>query len=266
MIFRRLYSLLRVLVVVVWAAAVVSCSYPVPAPKQPSLGKPNAMLSLAREVVDMPEQVIPSDVIFEGVVTANDRSDNFYQSIVIEDETAAVEIKVGLYDLHNRFPLGARVRVDASGLAVMLYDGVVQMGRTRYDYNDHTVEPLGTPIELDARVEVVAKESPAEPTIVVVGELQPDMCGGLVRVVGVEYVGEEPCWATSDYGVVAEREFRTSQGDTIVVATSRYADFADQFIPTEEVNICGILYCNKQADNRFEYKLKMRSVEDVEKF
>lgn len=247
--------------VVFLVAHLVGCDYAEPKPEQLVL-RPNAPISLAAEVAAGWSMVIPEGVVFGGTVTANDVGGNFYRTIVVEDESGAVELNVGLYDLHNRFPIGSRVRIDAGGLVVMLYEGVVQMGRAIYPYNSHTVEPLGTHIEVDRRIEVEEEVCALEPQNIVVGQTEGDMCGRLVRVSAVRYVGQPSGWATERYGSMVERCFATPQNDTIVVATSRYADFASEPIPHDRLSLSGILYLEESLRGP-RYKLRLRSLDDV---
>lgn len=256
MIFRRLHIATLIVAVVVSA---IGCDYREPASRAEGQPRPNAPIDALAEYAT---GRVVDNMIIGGVVRANDRGGNFYQSIVVEDATGAVEVQVGLYDLDSRFPVGAEVVVDAEGLAVGYYDGVLQLGREPYDYSLSVVEPLGSPVEVDRRMGVAtwSEQEPPQPANVVVAELTDDMCGRLVRVVGVEYLGEPTDWGSTDWGTIARREFLSAEGDTLVVATSRYADFATEPIPEGKINLCGVLY-HPQGGH---YTLKMRTVADVE--
>lgn len=63
-----------------------------------------------------------------GNVTTSDREGNFFRSFFIEDETGAVEIRAGLYDLHAVYRLGQQVTVVADSLTLGLTGGVLQLG------------------------------------------------------------------------------------------------------------------------------------------
>jgi hypothetical protein len=241
-----------------------SCGYREPEPRGCTLTA-NAPIATLHDIARSGVGFVADNLVVAGVVTANDWGENFYQTIVIEDPTAAVELCVGLYDLHCRFPLGAEVVIDTEGLGVMFYDGVLQLGRQPYDYNPTRLQPLGTPAEVDRRVMVAGKTTPMVARNVVVGDLLPDECGRLVRFVGLEYVGTEPCWAATRYGTVAEREFTTPEGERLVVATSNYADFAGEKIPDGPLALSGILYCTQKEGGEVVYTLKLRTTDDVER-
>ncbi len=241
-----------------------ACSYtnpPIPSDVWPEV-RANAPLSLAVECAT--KQVpIPQGVVFGGVVTANDKSGNFYQSILFEDESAAVELHIGLYDLHNSYPVGTRVAVRAEGLAVMSVDGVVQMGRTIASWSDYRVEPLGVPAVVDRCVVVVGAGEQVEPQRVLLDTLPEKMCGRLVRVEGLRYVGNESDWGSNPYSSTSYRLFRSPTGDSLAVCTSRYADFATKPLPVEDVDISGILYRDRQFGADM-FILKPRTYEDIE--
>ena len=259
MTFRLRHIALLVVASVLW-----SCNYtnpPIPTCEWPDV-EANTPLSLAAECA-AEGKPIPQGVMFGGVVTANDKSGNFYQSIVIEDESAAVELNIGLYDLHNIYPLGTKVVVRAEGLAVMVVDGVVQMGRTIESWSDYRVEPLGIPAVVDERVVVVGMSKPTEPQNVLLDTLTERVCGRCVKVEGLRYVGDQSDWGSNPYSSTSHRLFTTLSGDSLAVRTSRYADFATQPLPTGEVHIGGILYHDHQFGADM-FVLKPRTYEDIE--
>lgn len=261
MIFRPPFRPHRASIITAVVATVVAllagCNYAEPKTGSNQVPKPNTPIDA------LVEGVVAEGMVIGGIVRANDCGGNFFQTIVIEDATGAVEVQVGLYDLDSRSPIGAEVAVDATGLTIGYYDGVRQLGREPYDYSARVVEPIGTPMEVDRRMGIARwpEGEPPQPTNVVVAELTDDMCGRLVRVVGVECIEVEPTdWGSTKWGTIARREFRSAEGDTLVVATSRYADFAAEHIPEGKLNLCGVLY-HPQGSH---YTLKIRTLADVE--
>jgi hypothetical protein len=71
---------------------------------------------------------ISADYIIEGTVTANDKTDNFYKSIIIQDSTAAVTIKLDGYNLFTKYAVGQKVGVALNGLWLSDYAGMTQIG------------------------------------------------------------------------------------------------------------------------------------------
>lgn len=52
---------------------------------------------------------VTGDIVVEGVVTSDDTRGNFYRSLCIEEQGAAIEIMTGTDHLHNDYPRGCRV-------------------------------------------------------------------------------------------------------------------------------------------------------------
>lgn len=247
------------------AMLLVGCGYDSHTPPSDLLAStmPNATIESLRYYAEEGVEVA-EEIVVEGTVVADDKSGNFYRAIVVEDSSGAVEVRLGLYDLGAHYPIGCRVTIEAQGLAVAYYDGVLTLGREIYDWSGGRMEPIEPRDEISKRIEVTAKGTPPQPTTLPIGALTTEMCGRLIRVEGVHYVGQESSWGITDYSTEADREFADTSGAKILVRTSRYADFAEHNIPTEEVAITGILY-TKRYKGEDLFILKMRDLGDVER-
>lgn len=252
-------------ILVLGAMLLVGCGYDSHTPPSDLFDTtvPNATIEALRYYAEEGVEVA-EEIVVEGTVIADDKSGNFYRAIVVEDSSGAVEVRLGLYDLGALYPIGCRVTIEARGLAVAYYDGVLTLGREIYDWSGGRMEPIEPRDEIFERIEVTAKGTPPQPTTLPIGALTTEMCGRLTRVEGVHYVGQESSWGITDYSTEAEREFTDTSGAKILVRTSRYADFAEHNIPTEEVAITGILY-TKRYKGEDLFILKMRDLGDVER-
>lgn len=81
--------------------------------------------------------LIQDNVVISGKVSTDDQPGNFYKSMYIQDETGAIEIKVGRNGLYNEYKPGQTVYVDCNGLYVGMYGykdgddygaGMIQIG------------------------------------------------------------------------------------------------------------------------------------------
>lgn len=73
-------------------------------------------------------QSIPDDKIISGIVTADDRSGNFYKQIVIQDETGGIPILLDGNSVYTSYPIGRRVFVKLKGMMLGDYGGTIQIG------------------------------------------------------------------------------------------------------------------------------------------
>ncbi len=260
------------LVVLLLSFSNISCDYDrFNAPDQ----KPNSVPVTTMDIAalrtfyqDDPVWVVGQrSVVVSGYVTTSDQAGNFYRSFFIEDETGAVEIRAGLYDLYATYRLGQQVTVVADSLTLGMTNGVLQLGlgsaAYETDYMNHRVV-VDKHLFRGERFEEVI------PRPVKAGQLNEEWLGTLVRFDGVHLDGGvDTTWALpaslSASGVPqsAYLKFRDEKSDSIYVVTSGYASFAGETVPTEAVSVTGILMQGK-VNGKLVYQLKMRDLNDVE--
>lgn len=71
---------------------------------------------------------VQDDKVINGVVTADDRTGNFYKQIVIQDETGGIPIIIDMNSLYTMYPVGRRIYVKVKGLMLGDYGGTIQLG------------------------------------------------------------------------------------------------------------------------------------------
>lgn len=122
---------------IVWLFAalftLVSCDiYPVEEAKRPAFECPevNTTIAQLKQLYTTPGQavVIADDLVIGGQVVSSDVAGNVYRSFYIQDETGAIEIKIGKSSLYNDYKLGQWVYVKCKGLALGQYGGMLQLG------------------------------------------------------------------------------------------------------------------------------------------
>lgn len=103
---------------------------------------------------------IEDNVIVGGQVISEDKTGNIYKSLYIQDNTGAIEIKIGKNALYNDYKLGQWVYVNCNTLCVGAYNGMLQIGaedttgsyETSYLESPYLIQthvfkgPQGTPI------------------------------------------------------------------------------------------------------------------------
>ncbi len=77
---------------------------------------------------------VSSDLIISGVVTADDRSGNFYKQFVIQDSTGAIPVLVNKSGLYTDYPVGRKVYIKCKDLVLGQYGKNLQLG----SYVDYT--------------------------------------------------------------------------------------------------------------------------------
>ena len=195
----------------------------------------------------------------KGIVTGNDEGGNIYNSLYIQDNTGAIAISVGQGGLFGPFAVGQPVIVELQGLYVGGYGKQPQIGTTytnpnkegatpqvgrmsRYIWQNHyrlllpddelVIGLLVTPIEVKWNFNSL--------------DLAQD-CAKLITLKGVTLAEADgkAVFAPNDGSVsltanCANRNFKGISSSQLVLRTSTYADFANQIMPTERVDITGI--------------------------
>lgn len=71
---------------------------------------------------------IEQDLVIKGQVISSDEAGNIYRSLYIQDETGAIEIKIGKSSLYSDYKLGQWIYVKCDGLSLGAYEGMLQLG------------------------------------------------------------------------------------------------------------------------------------------
>ena len=192
-------------------------------------------------------QQITEEIVIEGVVVANDESGNVYKQFIINDATGAMVIGVNDVGLYAMVPKGQRVRIACKDLYIGGYGKMAQIGglyngkvgrMNRYIYPQH-VRLIGIPDPTQEEM---------QPTVIDASFFTNENKNTLAKFVRLENVsiteanGTET-WAPEEKknsSNVVERNIK--MGNTkVVLRMSTYADFANEAIPTGNLNINGVM-------------------------
>jgi hypothetical protein len=203
--------------------------------------------------------LINEDAIIEGTVIMDDKSGNYYKTIVIQDETGGIEVKFFDGYLYNSYPLGMKLTIKTKGLTLTDYKGLTQLaGGTFVDAG--VTKAAG--ITQGQAIEHVftGAVAPLTPRVVSINSLNKDMVSTLVQFDAVEFI-------TGDLGkTYADAVLKKSINlyiadcttDELTVRTSGYADFAGIVVPDKNGKITGVLGIFNNT-----YQLALRNTDDV---
>lgn len=257
---------MKTILLLLSAALLCGCGYDRFAPPETTAGmevRPNVDIAAVRKLYSGKAVTVNAAMAVGGWVVANDRSGNFYRSFIIDDGTGAVEIRAALYDLYTSYPEGRYLVVDAGGMTLGSADGVLQLGLGVYG-NTTSPDYICYPAIMRDRIMSDGSRQIWPPETVEAGVLSDGMCGRLVKIGGLTLDdGQSAVWDDGDgYSSVNYRRFSDSQGRSISVAVSDYADFAHDTIPAGRVAVTGILMYGKAA-GKMCYILKPRYGHDI---
>jgi len=182
-----------------------------------------------------------SNIIICGYVTTSDEWGNNYKYINIEDETGGIQIKIDNKALFHKYQIGQRIYVKCDGLVLGDYRKLPQLGLwangqmqpipsfKTYLY----IFPDGVPTDVSNPIVMT--------TIPKASDIPSTMYNRLVRLEGATF--KEAGIATfADPGSSGtSHDIKMSDGTTITLRTSGYANFASEILPMGTGNITGIL-------------------------
>lgn len=205
---------------------------------------------------------LTDSVFIRGIVTADDRSGNFYQTIVIEDETAGVAIRLGTASYFNIYPIGRRVFVLVKGLHIGQYNGLVQIGVEDPEEEDGVERIPNLLVEQHFFPGQTGLD--LEPTVVTIDDLAANRTtyqNRLIKLENVEFGSFELGQTLADaigQGTI-NREIEDCDGNSILLRNSGFAEFAGDSVPCGNGSLTAI-FSVFGTDNQ----LFIREVSDLE--
>lgn len=186
---------------------------------------------------------IEEDIIIEGYVIANDESGNYYKTIVIQDASGGIDVKINTTGLYNDYPEGQKVYVKCTDLYMSDYNGLIQLGGSTSTDDNGNLRLDG--IEEALFPEHIAKGNDfrlVEPAVVAISDLIDARVSTLVKLEDVQFSERELGSTYAD--AVNKRSVNLTIEDcnkrSIVLRTSGYADFAAEAIPGGKGSIVGV--------------------------
>ncbi len=183
------------------------------------------------------------DQIITGVVVANDASDNFYKSIVIQDSTAGITIRLDGFGLAADYPLGKRLFIRLNGLWLGEYGGMLQLGGAIDQSNPIFPELIPIPSPLFSKVLLMGNMEKMPTSILVRFEqLKDTMQSRLITIDSVEFTASDTAKTFGDIinKATVSHTIRICNSGTMYLRTSGFASFAAIKTPRGNGKITGI--------------------------
>lgn len=203
---------------------------------------------------------ITEDLVIGGTVVMDDRSGNYYKTLVIQDSTGGIEVKFNDGFLYNRYPVGRKIYIRCKDLILTDYNGLTQL-------TGSTIQQNGVPTdigitEVQEREKIVKGYLGAAPAPKVIGlhQLSKDLVSTLVQIDDVQFV---PCDAGKSYADAVSKNslnriLEDCSNRELILRSSGYADFATEKTPLGNGTIIGVLSIFGS-----DYQLAIRDLTDV---
>lgn len=202
----------------------------------------------------------------KGYVTGNDITGNLYNEVVIQDNTGAIIIAVQQGGICGYLPVGAEVLIELNGLYVGNYAKQAEIGVPYTNNRGQTYVSRMSRMQWEKHFRITGRTKILEPTLFSDGGTKTtwnldkdDARLGVIKNVSFRNITKKSMWADPDGKQSVSWYFKEYSGNTVMVYTSPYCDFAARTLPQGKVNITGIV---KRFNNSWEFVV--RSLDDVE--
>lgn len=187
-------------------------------------------------------RLITEDISVEGIITANDRYGNLRYSVVVEDATGAIEIKLGGRQLFVDFPVRYKMLVRCQGLTLGNYGGMKSLGTASADpaYDNGFIPESSRNYYFD----ITPKEDKPVPLEIFLGSITDRDVSRYVCIENVQFEETGVLWCDKGLdgnAVSTDRHLVNPAGDRLIVRTNASASFALESLPSGRGYIEGIL-------------------------
>jgi hypothetical protein len=187
---------------------------------------------------------IVDDLIIEGTVIMDDRSGNYYKTLVIQDATGGIEVKFNDGYLFNQYPVGRKLFIYCKDLLLTDYNGLTQLTGSTVEQGGQ-LEDVGI-TEAQARTKVVKgpiSATPPVPVVVSLNSLNASYVSTLVKLENVQFIAADAgkTYADPVTKFSLNRTIMNCTGGKVILRSSGYAEFAGALTPTGSGTITGVL-------------------------
>lgn len=192
-------------------------------PQPPIQNLPVGTVYTIDQIIAMePGTVFNEDASVYGIVTADEQSGNLYKSAYIQDRATGAALQLYLNAVSG-VRIGDSIRLYLKDVTFDMYHGLPQLSN------------FGP----DGHIIILANNRPITPALTTLSNiLAGQHLAGLVRLEGVSFVDQEGTFAPSTgYG---EHYIQDAFGNTAMVRTSNYANFAGNPLPKGTGNLVAI--------------------------
>ncbi|MCC6817247.1 MAG: hypothetical protein IT267_12600 [Saprospiraceae bacterium] len=186
---------------------------------------------------------ISEDIYIIGTVIADDKSGNFYKTLVVQDSTGGISIKVNRNGLYTSYPQNSKIGIRCKGLTIADYGGLIQLGKSSSVVNGR--EQLNFISDLDANDHLFSgpRNHPIVPKKLGINSLRSIDLNTLIELENIEFVRSDVAKsiANKGSGSFLDLNLTDCSNNKILVHTSDFADFADYKTPIGNGSIVAVL-------------------------
>ncbi len=206
--------------------------------------------------------LITDDILVSGIVTADDRTGNFYKRIVIEDSTGAITILLDAYNLYNDYPEGRRIYIKCKDLYLGYDGGLPIIGYTPTPQLSLTGIPAVRIADHLVKGSIGHQMKGIPYSLTQIADADPALYNRLITITEAEFTDTGSTYTQPN--ATTNRDISNCTGSKMAIRSSNYASFAGRPLPAGKGTITGIytVYTSAVSGGRTP-QLVIRDVDDV---
>lgn len=176
---------------------------------------------------------LTDSILIAGVIAADDKSGNFYKSLVIQDSTAGILIRLDQSGLSNNYMIGRKIYIKCTGLYLGAYNGLIQLGGAATVGSQTEVDPL--PSSLIGKFLIKGSlNNPVNALTVTINQLDNSFQNRLIKLENVQFSPADTGFTYADGSLQLSKNatVQDCNGNTIILRNSGYSTFANQIMPS----------------------------------
>lgn len=209
---------------------------------------------------------LTDDIIIQGVIAADDRTGNFYKTLILQDSTAGIAIRLDQSGLFNNYMQGRRIFIKCKGLFLGAYNGLVQLGGGATAGSATEVDPVPSTLIDKFLVRGSLNNPVTYITVTNLSDLNDTYQNRLIKLENVQFAAADAGYRYADGTLQLSKNCTIEQYDancnvigTIILRNSGFATFANDLTPTGKGSLYAI-YSVFGSDRQ----LFIRDVSDVQ--
>lgn len=209
---------------------------------------------------------ISDSILISGIIAADDRSGNFYKTLILQDSTAGIAIRLDQSGLFNNYMQGRRIYIKCKGLFLGAYNGLVQLGGGATVGSTTEVDPLPSTL-IDKFIIKGSLNNPVTYiTVNDINQLDNSYQNRLIKLENVQFSNADAGYTYADGTLQLSKNATIEQYDancnvkgTVILRNSGYSTFANEITPVGKGSLYAI-YSVFGADRQ----LFIRDITDVQ--
>ncbi len=191
---------------------------------------------------------IEGDTIIAGIVIADDKTGNFFKSIVIQDESGGIALRLDGIDLFTSYPIGRKIYIKCKGLYLGDYNGLIQLGGgiDTSDVSGTSLVSIASGL-FDEYIVKGSLNNVVAPKIVTTANLttaiQDSFQSTLIQLNNFEFaINDTVQTFATDPRITSAVNFtiRNCSGNSIILRNSSYSNFAVLSVPNGNGSIVAV--------------------------